>query len=224
MRIDVRVLLLILAAMAGLGASGCSLTSKADPLEPRYFTPERVEPTSGAEQAHAGAALIASPGGAPLALRIGRIDSAEYLREYMTFRDSELEVGFYEERRWTERPEAYARRAIEHALFEQRGVTRSVGGLAPQLSVELLAFDEIRKPKPGVLVQIKVLLLQGGAARLEETFVVEQPIDDDPAKDRPALVAQGLSQALDHVVQQLADRVMAALREAEAAQQELAAP
>jgi cholesterol transport system auxiliary component len=222
MPIEARVLLVTVAAMAGIGASGCALTSKAEPLEPRYFTPERVAATSGDEQAHAGAALIASPGGAPLALRLGRIDSAEYLREYMAFRDSELEVGFYEERRWTERPDAYVRRAIEHALFEQRGVTRSVSGLAPQLNVELLAFDEIRKPKPGVLVQIKVLLLQGGAARLEETFVVEQPIDDDPAKDRPALVAQELSRALDRVVHQLADKVLLTLQAATDTQ--LAAP
>ena len=212
MRIDVRVFSLI-AVLSG-AAAGCSLTDKADPLEVRYFTPERVVSTSGGEQANAGTALLASAG-APVALRLGRIDSADYLREYMAYRDSELEVGFYEDRRWTERPDAYLRRALEQALFEQRGVTRSTAGVAPQLNVELLAFDEVRKPKPGVLVQLKVLLLQNGTARLEETLAIERPIDADPAKDRPTLIAQGLAHALDAAVQQLADRILTELRKAE---------
>jgi cholesterol transport system auxiliary component len=209
MRIDVRLIWWI-AILSGT-AGGCSLTDKADPLEVRYFTPERVAATSGAEQANAGSALIASAG-TSVELRLGRIDSADYLREYMAYRDSELEVGFYEDRRWTERPEAYLRRALEQALFEQRGVTRSTAGLAPQLNVELLAFDEVRKPKPGVIVQLKVLLLQGGSARLEETVAIERPIDADSDKDHPTLVAQGLAHALDAAVQQLADRILTELR------------
>jgi cholesterol transport system auxiliary component len=208
MHIDVRLFSWI--AVLWCAAAGCSLTDKADPLEVRYFTPERVA-TSGGEQANAGSALLASAG-TPIALRLGRVDSADYLREYMAYRDSELEVGFYEDRRWTERPEAYLRRALEQALFEQRGVTRSMAGVAPQLNVELLAFDEVRKPKPGVLVQLKVLLVQGGTAQLEETVAIERPIDADPNKDRPTLVAQGLAQALDAAVQQLADRILTELR------------
>jgi cholesterol transport system auxiliary component len=190
---------------------GCALTDKGEPLTLRYFTPERIANTGGAEQANAGRALI-SAGETPIALRLGRVDSASYLREYMAFRDSELELGFYDDRRWTERPDAYLRRALEHALFEQRGLQRSTANFTPELRVELLAFDEVRKPRPGVLVQVKALLIDGRTAQLEESFVVEAPLGDKPAGDAPAQVAEGLALALDRAVQRVADRVLTVLR------------
>jgi cholesterol transport system auxiliary component len=205
-----RAALCAIAALA-LPLLGCALTGKGEPLVPRYFTPERVATSNGGEQANAGAALIASSG-APLALRLGHVDAASHLRENIAYRDSELELGFYEDRRWTERPDAYLRRALEHALFEQRGLTRSTATLSPQLHVELLAFDEIRKPRHGVLVQIKVLLLDGTTARLEESVVVEQAIDTKPGGDDAAAIAEGLSHALESAVQRIADRVLGALR------------
>src|SRR4051794_38545045 len=57
-------------------------------------------------------------GGSPrdLPLYLGRVGSSSYLRERVVFRDPDHKVGFYEDRRWTERPEAYVQRARERRL------------------------------------------------------------------------------------------------------------
>jgi cholesterol transport system auxiliary component len=190
---------------------GCSLTSKSEPITPRYFTPERTE-SAGGEQAAARGALIASPGPA-LALQLGRVDAASYLREYIAYRDSEHELGFYDDRRWSEQPDAYLRRALEQALFERRGLTRVFSAAAPELNVELTAFDEVRKPQHGVLCKVRLVLVDGGSARLEETVVVEERLNLDPNADAAAAVAQALAVALDSAVQRIADRVVDALHQ-----------
>lgn len=198
---------------------GCSLTSKSEPITPRYFTPERMA-GAGGEQAAARGALIASPGPA-LSLQLGRVHAASYLRESIAYRDSEHELGFYDDRRWTEQPDAYLRRALEQALFERRGITRAFSATAPELNVELTAFDEIRKPQHGVLCEVRVVLVDGGSARLEETVTVEERLDVGADDDPAAAVAQALAVALDSAVQRIADRVVDALQQLHA---EAAAP
>src|SRR4051812_29381315 len=115
---------LLLCAIAALSASACALTSKSDPIVPRYFSPERP-----GEALRAGAKPEK-----PLAeLRLGRINSAPYLDERLVFRDSDHEFGYYEERRWTETPDEYLKRRLARVLFEERGLRHVVGGFAPTL-------------------------------------------------------------------------------------------
>src|SRR5689334_18964534 len=93
---------LALAALLVAGAGGCALTSKAEVLELRYFSPEHVKPHL------TGADVSPAPGpGAPnaaLELRLGRVSSGPNLRDRIAFRDSAYELGYYENWRWTERP------------------------------------------------------------------------------------------------------------------------
>ena len=130
----------VTSALAALAAwSGCALTSKSTPEPIYWFSPETVHPrlTSAAPPSPTREA------GAPL-LRLGRVTGADHLRERIVYRDEGHVVGFYEDLRWTERPEVYVRLEIARALFEDRGFDRALSGLAPTLDVELLAFDEIK--------------------------------------------------------------------------------
>src|SRR5579859_2713520 len=123
-----------LVAAASIGAAGCALLSKSDPVVPRYFSPE---PAAAAEPA------LVVPAAAPLELRLGRVNAGSYLRDKIVFRNSAYEVGYYEERRWTEKPEAYVRRALARALFDRRGIHQVISGPAPTLEVEVTAFEEV---------------------------------------------------------------------------------
>src|SRR4051812_29143552 len=108
---------------------GCALLNKAEPLTPRYFSAEPSGPGAGAAVERAAALRDAS---APAReLKLGRVTSASYLGERLVFRDSAYELGFYEDRRWTEKPEAYFRRALSRALYEDGGFRRVVSGVGP---------------------------------------------------------------------------------------------
>ncbi len=95
---------------------GCAVLLKSDPFVPRYFSPEsaatRTDPIA--------------PSG--LELRLGRVTAAAYLKERIVFRTSAYEVGYYEERRWTEMPESFIRRALSRALFDRRGIRQILYG------------------------------------------------------------------------------------------------
>jgi cholesterol transport system auxiliary component len=118
-----RVWLIVLA--------GCALTSRSTPVELRYFVPP----------IHAATAVA---GEGPL-LRLGRVTPTTLLRERILHRDTEVELGRYETLRWTDRPEAYVRRALERALFDSHRFAQAVGGDAPTLDVDVLAFEEVRR-------------------------------------------------------------------------------
>ena len=153
--------------LLALFLSGCALTSKSEPLDVRYFTPEKVKPqlTSASER----------PQGDALTLELGRISSGSNVREKMAFRDASWEVGYYEDRRWTERPEAFVRRELGRTLFEERGFRRSISdGAAPTLEIELIAFEEIRaKPLHVARVQLRMILHDCRDVLHEETITVD---------------------------------------------------
>lgn len=108
-------------------AAGCALTSKAEPRELRYFTIE------------ATAAAPSGPVCGPL--RLGRITAGTYLERAIEHRISPVELVPYDTLRWSEPPATYVRRAISRAVFAQ-GVEQAVGGAAPVLDVEVVAFEE----------------------------------------------------------------------------------
>src|SRR5689334_19308246 len=84
-------------------SNGCALTQKATPINARYFSPE---PAASSRSPAAERAA-----GSGLELRLGRVMAGAHIRERIVYRDSEYELGFYDDRLWSERPDAYLRRA-----------------------------------------------------------------------------------------------------------------
>ena len=74
----------LLCAAAALFTAGCALTSKSEPIAPRYFSPERP-----ADPAHANA----KPADVPLELRLGRVSGSSHLDERLVYRDSDYQLG-----------------------------------------------------------------------------------------------------------------------------------
>jgi ABC-type uncharacterized transport system auxiliary subunit len=192
--------------------SGCALLSKADPLTPRYFSAEPSEAREGvpgsserASQA-SGSASIAAP-----ELRLGRVTSASYLGERLVFRNSSHELGFYEDRRWTEKPETYFRRSLSRALFEEGGFRRVVSGGGPTLDVELVEFAELKSPAHVARARATFVLYDPRSVRTEGTLTVELPIRAVREDEQAAATVGVLSEALAGAVHQIVDRVRANL-------------
>lgn len=192
---------LLVAALSTI-TLGCALTSKSEPLAPRYFSPER----SGE-----GEAPEARVSASAVELRLGRVTGASYLDERLVYRDSRYELGYYQERRWTEEPAHYLARRLARVLFEQRGIRQVVGGAAPTLEVELTAFEEIRAPSPIVRVAMVVKLHDQRLVRWAETLTVEQPIVVKAGGDLPDATVEALATALRGAVDRIADRVLVEL-------------
>lgn len=194
-----RTLVRALVAAGAGSLCSCALLSKNEPLAPSYFTPAS-SPLRARQTA-------STPSGESRQLRLGRITSSAYLRERMVYRDPSGRVGYYEERRWTERPEAYLRRALSRALFEERGLKRTVTGAGASLDVELVAFEELRGPKPVVRLEAVVLLEDGRTSIFEQTVVVERPIAPSAEGERDNAAVLAFSEALEQAVAQIADRI-----------------
>ncbi len=193
--------IVILGATFALGTSACALTSKAELVETRYFSPERVRPTG---------ATSGSAAGGVLELKLGRVSSGSSLRERIAYRDAAYELGYYDDLRWTERPETYVRRGLGRALFEEHGIHRMLGGLAPTLDVAVIAFDDLRLPTGrGVRVQLELLLHEESRVLLEETLTVERPVLGDKPKIEDVVAAMAI--ALDEASEQATKRVESAL-------------
>jgi cholesterol transport system auxiliary component len=189
--------------------AGCALTSKSDPMMPRYFSPDEAR---GRRQL-AAASLIAEAEAETqgIELRLGRVTAASYLGERIVFRDSNYELGYYEERRWTERPEAYLRRAVARALFEDRGLRRVVSGAGPALDIELSELAELRSP-PVVRVRATYVLYDDRLVRRQATLTIERPIPSAAtARESAETAARAMADALGDAVNQIADRVAADL-------------
>lgn len=181
----------LLFALAGCGA----LLGKAEPMNVRYFAPS-LEPSTGD-----------ASGGAPLALRLGRIEASDHLRERMAFRMSEHEIGYHEGLRWTEQPETYFRRALGRQLFENGRFEHVVAGIAPTLEAELVAFEDLRERK-AVRVEVRLLVHDGRRVFLERSLRVEEP---RPESDDPAVITAALSRALQKCVAQISSDLAQAL-------------
>lgn len=188
----------LVSLLAALLAAGCALTSKSEPVTSRYFTPERPGET---------ARPAARPAGAAGELRLGRISDAAYLDDRLVYRDSDHEVGYYQERRWTEAPEQYLRRRLSRVLFEERGIVQVVGGGAVTLEVDLVAFEEIRAPRRIARVQVTARVHDQRSVRWAETLTVDQPVAAAPGDGADAAV-DALGVALRAVVDKIAERVV----------------
>lgn len=186
----------ILAGVLIVGACGCALTSRGQALSVRYFDPEPPP-------ARVGSASTQAQSSRP-ALRLGRVRGAPYLHDRIAYRKSEYELGFYDDREWTERPEEYVRRALVRKLFEERGFERMAGGRAPTLNVDVLAFEEVRTPRlHGARVEVRYEIRRGEAVVDEGTIAVERAVPGHRFED----VVAAVSEALDEVTDRIANLV-----------------
>jgi cholesterol transport system auxiliary component len=199
-----RMTLVALVATLTASALGCAFFTKSKPVVLRYFTPEA---TSTPPQP-AGVAMPMRPEG--LDLRLGRVNAASYLKDRIAFRDGSFEIGYYEDFRWTEKPEAYLRRALGRALFEEQGVHQVISGVGTTLDVDLDAFEEVRSPRHVARIQVTWALRDDERVQLQETFAIERPIPStEPGA--PGELAAAMAAAFDESVRHIVVRVMAAL-------------
>jgi cholesterol transport system auxiliary component len=206
-----RVRLLSLAVATVACMSGCALLTKSEPLTPRFFS---VEPPSMPPSRPPAA------GSGALELRLGRVTSAAFLGERIVYRMSASELGFYEDRRWTEKPEAYFRRSLVRALFEDAAFAHVVAGAGPQLDVDLVEFTELKGAEHVARVRAVFALFEARYVRAEGTVTAEVPVapvteakgdaDADAEAEAEAVVA-AMSRALDGAVGQIVVRVRTGL-------------
>jgi cholesterol transport system auxiliary component len=189
----------VLVLLAPLSA--CAFFGKADALSPRYFDPGSREHVTSRSPA-----LKDEP--SRPAVRLGRVVASEHLKERLVFRASNEEISFYEDRRWTEQPENYLRRALARALFEDSGLRQVVSGAGPTLEAEMTAFEEVRGPKPFVRVSITVVLHDDSVSRLRHTFTVDKATDAGQAPDQ---IVHALALVLSQVTDEIAKATVASL-------------
>jgi cholesterol transport system auxiliary component len=195
------------AALIGILASaplGCAFFNKSDPVVLRYFTPE----TLASAPSSPGVALAMRPGGPEL--RMGSVNAASYVKDRIAFRDKNFEVGYYEELRWTEKPEAYLKRALRRALFEEQGVRQIVSGPGTTLDVDLDAFEELRSPRHAARMQVTWILHDDSQVLVQETFTVERAIPSS-APSGPDGIAAAMAGAFDESVKRVVSKVTATL-------------
>jgi ABC-type uncharacterized transport system auxiliary subunit len=180
--------------MAALG-SACALTSRGEVLDVRTFTPEGVHAT----------ATTAVPAGP--SLRLGRVTSGPDLGHRIVYGDGAYEVSYYEDRRWTERPSLYLRRALDRTLFEDGGFRRELGGDGPALDAELLVFEEVKTPHAHAARIVARINLQTDHVLFEDTVAVVEPIAGTRFED----VVAAMARALDAISGEIARRVGVAL-------------
>lgn len=188
---------------------GCALTGKAEMLGTRYFEPE-VPSAARPVPAAPSASDSSQP---PLELQMGRVTASAYLKSRLVYRSSNVELGAYEDRQWTERPEEYLRRAATNALFTDRRLVHALSGERPTLDLELAAFEEIRKGESRIgRVSIRYALRDERSVWMTGVITV-----DEPARARseaPEDVVRAISVALASASSSLGDLVVARLSEA----------
>lgn len=197
-------------ALASGGALGCALTEKAEVLDVHYFTAE----TTARPAASATAVVPGADGEKTLApaLRLGRVSAGAHLGKKVVYRSSSVELGMYDDKRWTERPDEYVRRAMSASLFDAQRATQSLGGSAPTLDLELLAFEEIlqKDERPKGRVSLRYSLHDEQRVLVSDIVTVE--IDASSAETNQ--VVRAISQALSQVSEAVAERVSVRLDEA----------
>jgi cholesterol transport system auxiliary component len=180
--------------------AGCAFMSKGEAVSPRYFSPA-LEPAREPAEAAAPAPE----------LRIGRVESAAHLEERIAYRISDSELGYYDDRRWTEPPEEFVRRALESQLFETHAFRRVVSGEAPTLDVEVLSFEELRQGPTRARLSLLITLRDARHALLERTLSIEVPLAAGAESDAGPALAAAMASALARATQEIAGRVGAAL-------------
>jgi ABC-type uncharacterized transport system auxiliary subunit len=185
---------LVLGCVALL-ASGCLLSGKTE--APRYYRPALGLPRRAAD------AKLKD-----VAIRVRKVHAAPHLGDRIVWRASAVELGFYESRRWIDGPADVVERAVEEELFGALGMRPASSG-ACTLELELSEFDEVIAPAHEAEVVLGLELVDASGHRLaRETLVARKPVAGD---DDPADLARAMGAAVDDVVRQLSERLVAAL-------------
>ncbi|MGA3121857.1 MAG: ABC-type transport auxiliary lipoprotein family protein [Polyangiaceae bacterium] len=179
---------------------GCAFLFKSDPFVSRYFTPESV----------ATPAEPVAPSG--LELRLGRVSAAAYIKDEIVFRNSIYEIGYYEGRRWTDKPESYVRRELARALFDRRGIRQIAYGAGATLDVDVRAFEEVRAPAHVGRVTIDYSLVDHRVVRFARSVTIERAIAPATGDAEADAIVMALSTALVDSVNIVADKATAELR------------
>lgn len=192
----------VLAALAlALALPGCALTTKADPVDIRYFAP----PEPATEVAPRASGEAAEP---PPALRLGRVRAADHLRSTIVFQKSDVELGAYLSDYWTERPTDYVERALRAELYQRRGIVESLSASATTLNVEVLAFQETRSGEArGARVTLAFSLRDGGKVADASQVTVDVPATKQGLEG----VVTAIGEALHKATALLGERVAADL-------------
>jgi len=138
------------------------------------------------------------------------VTSGPNLRERIAYRNTAYELEYYEDLRWTERPETYVRRELGRSLFETQGMRRVLSGSAPTLDVEVIAFDELRlKSGRAVRVQLRAILYEDAGVIFEDTLTIDRQVLGETPKIEAVIAA--MATALDATADQVALKVQKAL-------------
>ena len=182
-------------------AAGCIVRNSG---EPRFFRPDSKLLRESAENDPA----LPAPR-SKRAIRLRAVEGGSFLGERVVWRASDVEYGFYEQRRWRELPAHYVERAL-HAAFRASGRIRVTDDLrVPSLRVEVTAFDEVLTPAHQAVVEATASLRDAhDQLVLEREFTAETPIESDD----PAAMARAMGDALDVVATRIADAVADAVR------------
>lgn len=180
-------LLVVLAA--------CALTSKASPVEIRYFSPHPAHPVEVERQPVGGR------------VQLDRVTAASHLRSQIAHRRSPVELELSDTQRWAEDPEDYARRSLEHALFA-RGIELAVTGEALALDVEVTAFEDVvREGRHFGRVQLHYRLENDVRVVGEGTVTVERPSAGPDIAQVVTAIGDALSAASAQVANRIAPRI-----------------
>ncbi len=181
--------------------TACALLSKSEPIVPRYFTPETVATKDVARAAPSG-----------FELRLGRVDAKAHLNERLVRRDSTYEFSYYEARLWTEKPEAYVRRALARAIFDESGVRQVLSGAATTLEVDVVAFEEVVQPAHVGRVELAYVLYDDRVVLLSRSIAVQRPIGDAHGDAAADAVVAALAGAMADAVEAVAVATTSELR------------
>jgi ABC-type uncharacterized transport system auxiliary subunit len=191
----------LLVGGCAVALSACALVRHPD--APRFFDPE--EP---AARALAPADPVVATTSVKVPVRLGPVRSSSYRRDRIVWRASEVELGLYEDRRWTDLPSHYVERALARELYERRGVGRPGAQPAVTLVADVVAFDDVVAPTREAYVAIFVSLVAPDQRQLlAREFTARSPIADGD----PTSVARAMGVALDDCVAQVVAAVEAVL-------------
>src|SRR5262245_16998723 len=190
----------LLGVACAVALSACALFRHSD--APRFFDPE----TPAHEPAPDGPLAASRIPEVPV--RLGAVRSSSYRRDRMVWRASDVELGLYEDRRWTDLPSHYVERALARELYERRGISRSGARPAVTLLADVVAFDDVVAPSREAYVAIFVSLVAADQRTLlVREFTARSPVADGD----PASVARAMGIALDECVSQIVSAVEAVL-------------
>lgn len=191
----------IAVAAVVLATGGCALTSKSRPADVHLFTPEALDAPPRATAAKVAKAAPAHP----MLVRLGRVTSSAHLRTRIVVRHANHELRTYDQERWTEAPEAYVRRAVERALFDDARLARGFAGSAPAVDLEITAFEEVRRGAavPSGRVEIAFVLHDERDVLASGQLEVERPSTSEAMGD----VVAAIGSALDSVAAEIAREV-----------------